>query len=231
MKKQPNRQILFLGMTTGRRHDWQRYLAEPVATRSSKPDSVAKEIAEKKEKQEAQSQYWPLTATVNSCVILNQDGEEVFVGNSGFSTAEGEVSHTALLTIGGMYAGSDDVSKLNIQPTMYDLGFSLYGLNVRDRMRVLAIDALRFANQSVEGAVPSMVPVGLWYYRAFETAPWCDPYEAVVPSELRNDITWDSLAEFLGITVQPGVNLDSDAHMQAEMARQITLRAGLYIKA
>lgn len=222
---QPTRQLLFLGLTTSRRADWQKYLAEPKATRSSKPESVAKEIAEKREKQAELSQFWPVAATVGSCVILDQNGDEVFASSGGFGVPEGSVSYTALSTLARLLATGGD--KIAAEPTLYDMGIRLFGLGIRDRLRIMALDALRFISQGTPADERYMIPVGLWTHKAFEAAPWCDPYEILVPSELRHDIPWDSLAEYLNIPVPQGVDLDADAKHQAEMARLLTLRGGL----
>lgn len=219
------RQLLFLGLTTSRRPDWQKYLAEPAATRSSKPESVAKEVAEKRLKQENLSQFWPVAATVASCVILDQHGEEVFASTGGFGVSEGSVSYTAMTTLARLITEGGD--KITTEPTLYDMGVRLFGLGIRDRLRIMALDALRFISQAPANEQRYMIPVGLWTHKAFEAAPWVDPYEILVPSELRNDVPWDSLADFLNISVPPGIDLDADAKHQAEMARLLTLRGGL----
>jgi hypothetical protein len=186
---------------------------------------VAKEIAEKREKQAALSQFWPVAATVGSCVILDQNGDEVFASSGGFGVPEGSVSYTALSTLVRLLATGGD--KIAAEPTLYDMGIRLFGLGIRDRLRIMALDALRFISQGTPADERYMIPVGLWTHKAFEAAPWCDPYEILVPSELRHDIPWDSLAEYLNIPVPQGVDLDADAKHQAEMARLLTLRGGL----
>lgn len=185
---------------------------------------MEKEIAEKRLKQSEQAQFWPVSATVSSCVVLDQDGKEVFSSTSGFGNVEGYVSFTALSTIARMVANGSD--QLIVPPTLYDMGVSMFGLRIRDRMRILALDALRYISQAPPGEDRYMIPVGLWTHKAFEAAPWSDPYEIMVPSELRNDIPWDSLAEFLNIPVPAG-EIDADPRLQAEMARLLTLRGGL----
>lgn len=223
---QQTRQLLFLGVTTSRRPDWQKYIAEPKATRSSKPESVAKEVAEKQQKQAELSQFWPLAATVGSCVVLDQHGAEVFSGSGGFGVPEGHVSYTALCTLANLLTAGGN-SKIATEPTMYDMGVQLFGLGIRDRLRIMALDALRFISLGSAEDQRYMIPVGLWTHKAFEASPWLDPYEILVPSELRNDIPWDSLADYLNIQVPQGIDLDTDARQQAEMARLLTLRGGL----
>ena len=188
---------------------------------------MAKEIADKVAKQAEQSKFWPVAATVTSCCILNQHGGIIFDSALYQSPVEGQVSYEALMAIGAIL--SDGSGTLVRQPTFDDLGFDLYGLRIRDHMRILALDALQYANCRLPLSEQSraMLPVGIWNHRSFEPAPWCDPYEAVVPSELRGDIPWDGLATFLGVPV-PAVDLDTDAKMQATVALAIASRAGLF---
>lgn len=185
---------------------------------------MAKEIQEKKEKREAVAQFWPLAGTVHTCVIIDQDGNDVLASSSGFGTKEGEISHQALTLLGNLM--STGHGPLLQQSAMYDTGIRLFGLRIRDRLRVMALDALNFIHQTPQNQ-SDMIPIGLWNHRPFETAPWSDPYEAVVPSERREDIPWDGLCDFLNIAVPNGVDLDAEARLQAEIARQITLKCGL----
>ncbi len=151
---------------------------------------------------------------------------EVFNGSSGFETREGEVSYNALTVMSRLLATGAGAPVLPL--ALYDIGVSLFGLRIRDRMRIMALDALRFIHQYTAVETEQyMIPFGLWNHRAFENGPWCDPYEAVVPSELRNDIPWDGLANFFNIKVPENIAFDTNAHLQAEMARQLTLKAGL----
>lgn len=216
-------QFLFLGLTTARRKDWDRYLSAPIATRSSKPESVAKELEEKRARREEQAQFWPVTATVSTCVIIDQTGNEVFRATAGFSTVEGEVSYkTVEILTRLMTTGSYPLTKA---PTLYDLGSRLFGLRIRDRMRVLALDALRYANLTKNGL--ENIPVGLWNHRPFEHAPWTDPHELIVPSEMRSDVAWNNIGEFLGLQIGD-MQIEADAKAQAEVARQLALAANLF---
>lgn len=215
-----SKQKLFLGVTLGRRTNWETYFAEPVATRSSKPDSVAKEIQRKREEREEQAHFLPVAATVSSCVLLDQDGNEVLtLASTGFGNVEGQISHQALTTI--VQVLGDD---LYADFSKDDIGISLFGLNIRDRIRIMALDAMRFISQN-EGA--EAIAPGLWYNRPFEVAPYLDPYDVVIPSELRKDVPWDGLYNFLGLEV-PDTNPDTDARLQADIARQIALKANLF---
>lgn len=213
---------MFLGVTLARRNDWDSYFAPCVATRSSKPDSVAKEIAEKEEKRAANAHFYPVAATVTSCIIVDHKGDEVFAATPSFNTTPGDVAARALAVI-ATYIEQSELCVDN--PQLYDVQVRLFGLRIRDRLRILALDALR---HGVVTGNAGDVPVGLWYHRPFEPAPWCDPYEALVPSELRSDVSYDGLCKFLGIELDPSADVDTDARLQAELARAIALRGQLF---
>lgn len=217
-------------MTTTKRTNWQNFIAEPVATRSSKPDSVAKEIEEKRAIQAEQAQFWPITSTVQSCVLIDQHGNEVYRNNvkQGFDAVEGEVSFNTLAMIHA--ANTSNRGQFEEDASMHDIGVNLYGLKIRSRMSVLVLDALRYVTQQRQaGLTVDEVPVGLWAHKPFAPAPWCDPYEVLVPSDHRANFTWDIVAEYLGMPPSIVVaDIDSDAAMQAEVARQLAMRAGLF---
>lgn len=214
---------LFLGLTLNRRPEWESYFSEVAATRSSKPDSVAKEIAEKRAKREEQAHYIPVAGTVVSCVLLDEDGRQVFLMNAGgpFDNKPGEISYIALQAI------RDTLFQADGSPfrSASGIGATLFGLKIRDRIRIMALDAMRFL--ATAGENRRSLPAALWYHRPFDPAYWCDPYEAIVPSEHRNDIPYDGLCSFLGIELPAGAQPDSDAELQAQLAWQITTKAGL----
>lgn len=213
---------LFLGVTLAQRNNWEQFFAPCVATRSSKPDSMEKEVTEKRKARSDTAHFLPVAGTVTSCVLLDQDGKELFSAMPGFDTKQGDVSARALAVI-ATYLEQEDLLVQN--PTLYDVQVRLFGLKIRDRLRIMALDAIRYGLESGEG-VDS--PVGLWYHRPFEPAPWTDPYEALVPSELRRDVAYDGLCRFLGVDLDPNVDVDTDARLQAELARQIAIRGKLF---
>lgn len=155
-------------------------------------------------------------------MILNEEGTEVFSRTPGFDTEEGEVSAAAMEVLTDLLGGDE---LLVPNSTFRDTQVRLFGLRIRDRLRIMAMDALRFYTTNNTTVA---LPVGLWYHRPFEPAPWCDPYEAAIPSEQRNDVPYDGLAEFLGIDVPPGADVDTDPRLQAELARQLALRCHLF---
>lgn len=140
----------------------------------------------------------------------------------GFDTQEGKVAAAAMEVLTDLLGGDSLVPN----STFRDIQVRLFGLRIRDRLRIMAMDALRFYALSSETDVA--LPVGLWYHRPFDPAPWCDPYEVAIPSEQRNDVPYDGLAEFLGIDVPPGADVDTDPRLQADLARQLALRCHLF---
>lgn len=213
-----SRPKLFLGVTLGRRPDWEDYFAEVVATRSSKPESVAKEIAEKRASREEQAHFYPVAGTIHTCVILDESGREVFSSTpAGFdqqTVQAGRTSYMALTVV------RDLLKQFETEHGHSDDSPSIYGLKVRDRLRVMALDAIRYMRES---GIKDFIPPGLWYHTPFSPAPWCDPYEAIVPAEHRSNIPYDGLCDFLGISIPEGSHPDTDAQLQAELARQLTL--------
>ena len=205
-------QKLFLGVTVGRRNNWEQFFNEPAATRATKPESVAKEIEEKREKRNQIAHFWPVAGTVSTCVILDQEGKEVFSAAGGFSVKEGEVSHQAFMLLHQLI-GEEPLTSI-----------PLFGFSIRDRIRLMALDALRYINTQPN---VETIPSRLWLHRAFENGPWADPCDLLIPSDLRNDISWSGLCDFLNITVPDRANLDTDATLQAELSRQIAIKAGI----
>lgn len=217
-KKRPK---LFLGMTLGRRKDWQQFFAPCVATRSTKEDSMKKEIARKEEERAKQAHFFPVAGTVASCVILDTEGNELFMASGGFDGEEGKVSYQALQAIGRLLDGTE----LYVPNDLDDIGCCLFGLKIRDRLRIMALDALHYArkgNHDLNDLWPK-----LWTHKTFETSMWCDPYEIIIPSDRRADIPYDSLCRFLQIDLPADANLDTDAALQARIALELTLSANL----
>lgn len=217
------RQVYFLGLTQVRRSDWDHYVVEPIATRSSKPESVAKEIAEKKAAQEEQAGFWPVTSTVTSVVILDQNGTQCFTAASGINGHIGEVSYRTLQYL------HDVLDLTGSHACSHDLGINLYGLKIRDRLRTLAMDALYYVTQRAKaGERYAQIPVGLWYNRPFAPTIWADPFDVLLPTENRQNFSWESIANFLSIPqFHDPATIDENPVMQADVARQLALAAGM----
>jgi|GEM_PF-3622036 len=184
---------------------------------------MAKEVADKRTKRETGAHFYAVAATVSTCVILDEEGNDVFVGQGGFDAKPGDVSSRALAVLATILQDEELLVSENSQ--LHDVQARLFGLRIRDRLRIMALDALR---HGVTENAAAPIPVGLWYHRPFEPAPFCDPYEAAIPSDLRADIPYDGLCQFLGIDVPQGVAVDTDARLQADLARQIALKCQLF---
>lgn len=209
-----------MGVTLGRRNNWEKYFAEVTATRSSKPESVAKEIAEKQKDREAQAHFLPVAGVVSSCVILDINGDVVFNSGGSFESSPGKISYEAMQLITNTWTNT----AIPVANDLDELGYRLYGLRIRDRLRIMALDALHYAHSN-KVSVKDILP-GLWYNRPFEASMWCDPYDMIIPSQNRNDISFDGLSEFLRFPL-PNIDFDSDPQLQAEIARELAIRANL----
>jgi hypothetical protein len=212
----------FIGMTTVAREHWLSFVREPEATRSSKPESVQKERDAKRAKQEEKSASTPIMATALHIVIINQTGEIVFEIHQPEKEIEGNASYSAMrflanaLAETGLEVGHNKLVDTNVR---------LFGFDIRERLRLMSLDAMRFA---VIKKVPLRIPIGLWYHRTFEAGAYLDPYEAFIPSELRGDIDFSCLCDFLNIP-STAVNLDAAPHVQAELARQLAIIGQMFI--
>lgn len=180
---------------------------------------MEKEIQEKSIAREAEAVRWPVAATVTSCVILNAEGELLHSELALSGTAPGAVAYSAVMRLQELL----DVQRQLGDPPAGPLKALLFGLQVRDNLRIMALDALRYAR--VENLlVPS---ARFWAHRTFEPGIYADPYEVLVPAERRNDVGLDELLRFLGISysdASPG-----SAYSQAYLARLLTVNTGLLV--
>lgn len=216
---------LFLGITTCRRDNWEGFLTEVQATRSSKPESVAKEIAAKREAREENAHHLPLAGTLSTCTILNQHGNEVFVGVSDYAAAPGQLSYEVLTFIADtLQLGARPLDDL-LRTSSTDCGSVLFGLRIRTRLRIMALDALRYIHsQHIAGTVHC----ALWQHRPFDPALWADPYEVIIPSDFRNDVDYAALCDFLNVPY-PGASLDTNPQQQAQLALDLSRAAQLFV--
>ena len=209
----------FLGVTLERRPDWATYLMEPEATRSTKADSVAKEIAEKRAKQEAEARTYPVAGTLQAVAILNSAGEPVFTTFHDPNQPAGDVSHRTLVWL----AQARVTDPVPVAPAV-DCGIRLFGFGIPEFMRLMVLDALYYSRVA---RVQVDIPLGLWYHKPFEAAPWADPFHMVIPSEHRNkNIDRQGLCDFLGIPCPD--DLEEDPQQMANVARLVALKAQLF---
>jgi hypothetical protein len=182
---------------------------------------MAKEIERKQQQRAEQAHFYPVASTVASIVILDIDGKEVFKAGGGFEGVQGKASYDAMVILGKLLDGTEE----DVPNDMDDIGCCLFGLKIRDRLRIMALDALHYARHHEED-LNDLFP-GLWTHKAFTPAIWCDPYEMIIPSERRNDIPYDGLCKFLNIQLADNANVDTNPALQAKIALELTLCTNL----
>ena len=208
----------FLGVTLEKRPDWEAFLMEPEATRSSKPESIQKEVAEKKAKQAEQAHTYPVSGTVQAAVLLDSAGNVIFTTFHDTTQAPGDVSMRTLYQLWQLGLHQ------SMQATPEDCGVRLFGFHISDRLQLMYMDALHYG---VVTRTPVDIPPGLWYHKPFESAPWADPFHMLVSSDRRDkDIDRQGLCDFLSIPCPD--DLMEDPAVQANVARLMALRGQLF---
>jgi hypothetical protein len=122
------------------------------------------------------------------------------------------------------FIGYGDPVLANMNPGVFSTQCAkLFGLNIREKLQLLAIDAMGYcADQDISFAIPS----SLWSHPNFMSPIWCDPYDAVVPSDQRQWVKYEQLATYLCIT-QPPRDMENNAEAQIDFAWQIATAANL----
>lgn len=209
----------FLGVRCQANPGWQAFFKEPEAPSNYRDEkAIAKAIADRKATQDKSAPFWPVSGTVMAAVIINHEGKEIF---SESSRQPGVVSTNCLRALAHLL--SDEHGLHISENTLHDVNVRLFGLFIRDRMHMMGVDAERAAAQNGSG---SDIPPGLWSHRPFAPAPWLDPYEFHIPSEQRAHVGVDGLCDALGI--QYPANTMADPLAQAQVARQLALRANMF---
>lgn len=209
MNKTPSR--IFVAARTAPRPHWDTYLKPPEATRASKPDSVAKEVEEKRAKRAAESHEIPFAATVTEFAACRAGGELVLELAAGASTP-GTVSR-------------DVLTWLNQQDNPY-----LVGIGVKLMLQIMRCDAIWFA--AAQGSILSPpwaagsigdIP-NLLYYPMFSAPRFYDPYEVLVPSERRGDVGLRELCNFMRL---PCPDAAAPLREHAKLAAKLSALGGL----
>jgi hypothetical protein len=207
-------------MTLGRRTNWEQFFTPPTAPSNYvDPKKINAYIEERMKEREEQAHYMPVAGTVHTCVVLDVRGDLLVEESSGFNTKEGEVAYKSLTAIASLL-------NFNFAPheDPYQCGAVLFGLNIRDRLRIMALDALQYiARENVQ----AQISPHLWFSPAFTAGITCDPYETVIPSDRRKDIPYNGLCKFLGIDLGATIDLDIHPRLQADVARKIALTTQL----
>ena len=197
------------------RAEWWKFYLEPTATRSSKPESVQNEIAKKREKQIEKASRFALGGYVQALCVMNQAGTVLFSQAAPTVADAGALARNFVLFANSLPAAFE----LTPLPDSIDCRCKWFAFDCREVLHQLALTAIA-ADADLD------VPVGMWYHRNFEPAPFIDPYEALVPTSLREDVDVYALYEFLG--GQPLTANDVQTPTaRAELARQLVTRSKL----
>jgi hypothetical protein len=206
--------LIFLGAVRTKRENYREFLADPRATRSTKPKSQEDEVARKKADQEANASAIPTAGYVQHLVVLNGEGECLL--NSTASNDD-DAGRPAIDFTNLMLARPEWHPHLG-PLTTNGVGVRWWGFQIRDVLDMLALTALRY------GAV---FPANLWLFRPFEADPVADPYHVLVRTAQRDNIGIPQLCTFLGLALPETPDYRYDAGMRAEVARQLVLRGNL----
>lgn len=196
---------------------------------------MAAEIEEKRLARLAEAPYCPFTATVTRIVlagvIADDSGEprcELFHADAVSNVADGPRSRGALaymaLKIMRDAIGYEDPVVANMNPGVFSTQCAkIFGLNIREKLQLLAVDAM---HHCIELGISFAVPPSLWSHPNFMPPIWCDPYDAVVPSDQRQWVKYEQLASYLCIP-QPPQDMEKNAEAQINFARAIARAANL----
>lgn len=197
---------------------------------------MATEIEEKRLARLAEAPYCPFTATVTSVVIAATVADssglpmrwEAVHKDSVPNAADGPrnrgaVAYMAMKLLRD-FIGYGDSVVANMNPGVFSTQCAkLFGLNIREKLQLLAIDAM---GHCAEYGIPFSVPPSLWSHPNFMSPIWCDPYDAVVPSDQRQWVKYEQLARYLHIP-QPPQDMENNAEAQINFAWQIATAANL----
>lgn len=197
---------------------------------------MAAEIEEKRLSRAAEAPYCPFTATVTSVAIavtvadsagLPMRWEAVhrdFVPNSADGPRpRGAVAYMAMKILRDFIGYADPVIA-NMNPGVFSTQCAkIFGLHIREKLQLLAVDAMGYC---VEQGISFEVPPSLWSHPNFMSPIWCDPYDAVVPSDQRPWVKYAQLARYLRI-LQPPVDMEKSPEAQIEFAWRIARAANL----
>ena len=193
---------------------------------------MAAEIQEKQAAREIDAPYCPFTATVTAAAVLwvnmdmPEDAEDRVVVHQ-FTQLDGsvggKVSHSALRVISQALDYTARYSP-NFDPEIHSVrACSIFGLKIKDRLQLMAADALRYCADS---GTYCDIPPELWSHPNFKSAIWCDPYDVIVPSDQRQWVKYDQLAAYLKINVDLAA-VETDALKQAQFAMALAKAANL----
>ncbi len=212
-------QRFFLGATTARRPDWERYYSQPPLGENLKEETKQKKAAEKRAIQAADAFRYPVGGFVQHIEVLDIYGRSVLR----FFTAPDASVMAAVSFVSALNSSPQMGFLVHAEPTSRSTQVQWFGLDIRDMLQVAALDVMRYNSLS-----PTKIelPVGMWYYRNFTPAPYLDPYETIVSSAQRANVDLIGLCTFLQVPMPP--DLHTNAFAKADLARRLCLRAQLF---
>lgn len=214
---QSNHALFYVGAVRYARRGWQKFFAEPQAPERYGAEAARKFVDEKRAKQEELANVTPFSCYLASVCVLDQDGQTVLAAACG-----PDDTYAASLAL-TQFAGQQQA------------GISRwYGFDIRDILLSAALETMRHNNLVVpanEGMWTTIVEPGFWYNRPFAAAAYIDPYEALVPSQLRAEVDIVALCDFLGLS-HPSMMLAENhverAHLAFTLARVANLDARVF---
>lgn len=215
------RKRLFLGLTTAALREAEHLLEPVVATRSTRPESKEKEIERKTAERAKSLHLIPGVASVTGVCLLDAQGQTVFEGAlRGSAPAGVDEYHLSDLAVAAVTRLRMSLTDANLSQPRPDtdedeVGASLYGLDARSKLRLMALDALAHASRS--RSVP-IIPPGLWVATHYESRGVCDPYETAIPATYRADFSCAGLCRLLSVEMPPADTLATCPRRQAQLA-------------
>lgn len=196
------------------------------------------EVEEKRLARAAEAPYCPFTATVTSVVVAVPErplavGEKlrwhVLYSDTKPPTTvfesqpNGELAYAAIKLLCQML-GYDDAVVANMNPGVFSMQCTrIIGLRIREKLQLMAVNAMRYCAESHK---PFDIPPAVWSHPNFQPAIWCDPYDAVVPSDQRQWVKYNQLADYLCIP-QPVADMENNPLAQVHFAGEIVRAANL----
>lgn len=204
----------FLGVTQDKYGPDDTFYVEPQATRSSKPDSVRAEIEAKRVKQQEKQYRFAFGGFTSSVAVIDQNGNMLYQEDTHGDPLR--APGLAVNFVNFLHTLPHAPFEWVEGPDSHECRVRWFGFDIREVLHQIALEAMR--------AAPALqVPLPMWYHRHFEPLPFIDPYEALVPSSLREDVDVYCLHEYLFGEVLSAAHV-STAHLRANFVRQLVMR-------
>ncbi len=201
--------VIFLGIVTKVRDNWATFV--PRAEHASNIVDPVKQKESREKRQAAQILRLataPLAATITEFVASGENGTVI----KHAADINGELGPALMDFLREHYpTGIPLRQEYNLTPA------NIFGIDIRNKLRIAAVEAF---------ATGAKLPTSYWYHRAQSAEVASDPYELIIKSEHAEDISRQALCTFLGISCPTEELLTIDALAQAEVCRQLALKAG-----